>query len=186
MRLILATRVFFKILSNSAVADVMQKHFGGGRAKAALPAPETPPTPKAPPPPVPAPTPKVPLRSEAITLLATLQREARFLDFLMEPLAGYADAQIGAVARDVHRDCGAVVKRLFDPKPAVSQEEGSTVDVPKGFDAGRFRLTGNVTGEPPYHGRLVHPGWEAAKCDLPTWTGTKDSARVIAPAEVQL
>jgi hypothetical protein len=135
---------------------------------------------------VPAPTPKVPLRSEAITLLATLQREARFLDFLMEPLAGYADAQIGAVARDVHRDCGAVVKRLFDPKPAVSQEEGSTVDVPKGFDAGRFRLTGNVTGEPPYHGRLVHPGWEAAKCDLPTWTGTKDSARVIAPAEVQL
>jgi hypothetical protein len=186
MRLFLATRVFFRILSDSAVAEVMQKHFGSGKAKASLPAPEPRPTPKAPPAPVPAPVPKSPLRSEAITLLATLQREARFLDFLMEPLSGYADAQIGAVARDVHRDCAAVVKRLFDPKQAVSQDEGSPVDVPKGFDAGRFRLTGNVTGEPPYRGRLVHPGWEAAKCDLPTWTGTKDSARVIAPAEVEL
>ncbi len=181
MRLILATRVFFKILSNSALAEVMQKHFSG-KAPAALPAPEAPPAAKLPPPPAV----KAPPRSEAITLLATLQREARFLDFLMEPLAGYADAQVGAVARDVHRDCGAVVKRLFEPKPAVAQEEGSAVEVSAGFDAGRFRLTGNVTGQPPYRGRLVHPGWEAVKCELPTWTGTKDSARVIAPAEVEL
>jgi hypothetical protein len=180
MRLLLATRVFFEILSNSALAEVMRKHFGG-KAPAALPAPEAPP-----PPPAPAPPPKTPLRSEAISLLAALQREARFLDFLMEPLAGYADAQVGAVARDVHRDCGAVVKRLFDPRPAVSQEEGGTVEVSAGFDAGRFRLTGNVTGQPPYRGRLVHPGWEAAKCELPAWTGAKDSARVIAPAEVEL
>jgi hypothetical protein len=182
MRLILATRVFFKILGNSALAEVMAKHIGG-KAKAALPAPEAQPQPKAP---LAPPAPKAPLRSEAITLLATLQREARFLDFLMEPLAGYADAQVGAVARDVHRDCGAVVKRLFDPKAAVSQEEGSSLEVPTGFDAGRYRLTGNVAGQPPYRGRLVHPGWEAAKCELPTWTGTKESARVIAPAEVEL
>jgi hypothetical protein len=182
MRLLLATRVFFKILSHSDLAEVMQKHFGG-KAQPALPAPEAPPQPKLPPAP---PAPKAPLRSEAITLLATLQREARFLDFLMEPLAGYADAQVGAVARDVHRDCGSVVKRLFDPKPALSQEEGSSLEVSAGFDAGRYRLTGNVTGQPPYRGKLVHPGWEAAKCELPTWTGSKESARIIAPAEVEL
>ena len=58
--------------------------------------------------------------------------------------------------------------------------------MPAGFDAGRFRLTGNVSGEPPLRGKLVHPGWEAAKCELPTWTGSKDSARVIAPAEVEI
>ena len=52
-------------------------------------------------------------RSEAITLLATLQREARFVDFIKEPLDGYSDAQIGAAARDVHRDCGKVLDRLF-------------------------------------------------------------------------
>jgi hypothetical protein len=60
------------------------------------------------------------------------------------------------------------------------------VELTKGFDAGRFRLTGNVAGEPPLRGRLIHPGWEAAKCELPTWTGSKDSARVIAPAEVEI
>lgn len=185
MRLLLATRVFFRILSDSDVAEVMQKHFGR-KAQAALPAPEETPQPKVPPKAPPAPVVKPPLRSEAITLLATLQREARFLDFLMEPLAGYADAQIGAVARDVHRDCGAVVKRLFEPKPAVAEEEGSTVEVCSGFDPGRYRLTGNVAGEPPFRGRLVHPGWEATKADVPTWTGSKDSARVIAPAEVEL
>jgi hypothetical protein len=183
MRLFLATRVFFEILGNSALAEVMDKHFGKGRKTP--PAPEAVPEPKKPAP-APAPIPKPPARSEAITLLATLQREARFLDFLMEPLTGYADAQVGAVARDVHRDCGAVVKRLFDPKTAVSEEEGSTLEVPAGFDAGRYRLTGNVAGQPPYRGKLVHPGWEAAKCELPTWSGPKESARVIAPAEVEL
>jgi hypothetical protein len=69
MRLLLAIRVFFKILSDSALAAVMQKHFGG-KAAAALPAPEAPPTPKMPP----AAAPKAPQRSDAITLLATLQR----------------------------------------------------------------------------------------------------------------
>jgi hypothetical protein len=179
-RIFIAIRVFFAILSDSALAGVMRKHFSGKLPEVAKP--ETPPQPKAPP----ALVVKAPARSEAISLLAALQREARFLDFLMEPLAGYADAQVGAVARDVHRDCGAVVKRLFDPKAAVSQEEGSPLDVPAGFDAGRFRLTGNVAGQPPFHGRLVHPGWEAQKCELPTWTGSKETARVIAPAEVEL
>ncbi|MGD0654182.1 MAG: DUF2760 domain-containing protein [Thermoguttaceae bacterium] len=130
--------------------------------------------------------PKPPARSEAITLLAALQREARFVDFIQESLAGYSDAQIGAAVRDVHRDCNAVLQRLFALKPAVPQDEGSEMELPKGFDAGRFRLTGNVAGEPPLRGKLVHPGWEATKCELPTWTGSKDSARVIAPAEVEI
>ncbi len=73
-----------------------------------------------PPKPQPKPEPKKPAaaprgRSEALTLLATLQREARFVDFIMESLEGYSDAQIGAVARDVHRDCGKVLERLFAP-----------------------------------------------------------------------
>ena len=58
-------------------------------------------------------------------MLATLQREARFVDFVKESLEGYADAQIGAVARDVHRDCGAVLERLFALRPVLAdQEEG--------------------------------------------------------------
>ncbi len=114
-----------------------------------------------------------PVRSEAITLLATLQREARFVDFIKEPLDGYSDAQIGAAVRDVHRDCGKVLDRLFAIRAMVDQEEGSPVEVPAGFDAGRYRLTGNVAGDPPFHGRLVHHGWEAAEVQLPAWSGTQ-------------
>jgi hypothetical protein len=149
-----------------------------------MPQPKQPPVPK----PVAAkpPAPKPPARSEAITLLAALQREARFVDFIQESLAGYSDAQIGAAARDVHRDCAAVLKRMFALRPAVTDEEGKEVEVPAGFDAGRWRLTGNVTGQPPFHGRLVHPGWEATVCELPTWSGSAAAARIVAPAEVEL
>jgi hypothetical protein len=131
------------------------------------------------------PAPK-PARSEAITLLATLQREARFVDFIQESLAGYTDAQIGAVARDVHRDCGTALKRLFDLRPAVGDEEGTEVVVPTGFDPARWRLTGKVAGEPPFRGRLVHPGWEATQCELPTWSGSAAAARIVAPGEVEV
>jgi hypothetical protein len=130
--------------------------------------------------------PKAPLRSEAITLLAALQREARFVDFIQESLAGYSDAQIGAAARDVHRDCGVVLKRMFALRPAVMEEEGKEVEMPAGFDAGRWRLTGNVTGQPPFRGRLVHPGWEATTSELPTWSGSAAVAKMVAPAEVEL
>ncbi len=173
-RIILAFRVFFLVLFKKAIAEGVEQLLGKTKVAAGAAPPKQ------------AQAPKAPLRSEAITLLATLQREARFVDFMQESLAGYSDAQIGAVARDVHRDSAAVVERLFALRPAVSLEEGAQVDVPAGFDAGRFRLTGNVAGEPPLAGRLVHPGWEASKCELPTWTGSKDSARVIAPAEVEI
>jgi hypothetical protein len=126
------------------------------------------------------------VRSEALTLLATLQREARFVDFIKEPLDAYNDAQIGAAVRDVHRDCAKVLDRLFAIRSMVDQEEGSPVDVPPGFDAGRYRLTGNVVGDPPFHGRLAHHGWEAAEVQLPAWSGTQLSARVVAPVEVEL
>ncbi len=175
-RIFLAFRIFFLVLFKKAIAEGVDLLLSGAQP-AAGPAP---PQPRQPP------APKAPARSDAITLLAALQREARLVDFIQESLAGYSDAQIGAVARDVHRDSAAVLNRLFALKPAVDAEEGSEVKVPTGFDAGRFRLTGNVTGEPPFMGRLVHPGWEATKCELPTWTGSKDAARVVAPAEVEI
>jgi hypothetical protein len=121
-----------------------------------------------------------------LTLLAALQREARFVDFVQEPIDGYSDSQIGAAVREVHRQCAALFSRMFGLEHLVPQEEGSEVEVPREFDAARFRLTGNVSGEAPYRGRLVHQGWTASKCELPTWTGSSDSARVVAPAEVEV
>jgi hypothetical protein len=128
----------------------------------------------------------VPTRSDAITLLATLQREARFVDIVKEPLGEYSDAQIGAAARDVLRDCAVVLDRLFLLQPLVHDEEGAQLETPVDFDPGRYRLTGKVTGNPPFKGRLVHHGWHAARCELPQWSGSSQSRMVVAPIELDV
>jgi hypothetical protein len=181
-RILLAFRAFFRTLFNAAVATEVR------RALEAPPSAEAASevTPAASPVKKEPPAPKRPVRNDAITLLAALQREARFVDFVQESLEGAADAQIGAVAREVHRGCREVLARVFALQAVVSAEEGSTVDVPAGFDAGRYRLTGNVTGEPPFRGTLAHHGWEATVCQLPEWTGTAEAARIVAAAEVEL
>jgi hypothetical protein len=127
-----------------------------------------------------------PKRSEAVTLLAALQREARFVDLVKEPLDSYTDEQIGAAARNVLRDCGGVLDRFFELKPAVGQAEGESVEVPVGYDPARYKVTGNVNGSPPFRGRVVHAGWVAATANLPAWTGNNESAKVVAPVEVEV
>lgn len=178
VRLFLAFRVFFAVLFSREAAQRVAPALEG---QAAQPAKiEAPKPQKA------APKPKRPIRSEAITLLAALQREARFLDFIKEPLDGYADAQVGAAARDVHRDCKAVIERMFAIEPLLTEEEQAEIEVPAGFDSGKYHLTGNVTGEAPFKGQLMHPGWQATKCEVPQWSGSDQAAKVIAPAEVEL
>lgn len=130
--------------------------------------------------------PAKPTRSEAIALLETLQREARLVDFVKEPIDAYSDAQIGAAVREIHRDCGTVLERLFMIRPILNETEGSQVDISDESDAGRIRLTGNVTGERPSSGKLAHHGWEAQNCELPEWTGSDEAANVLAPAEVEV
>lgn len=172
-----AFRVFFKILGDGALSEQVDAMLSGR----GLPGPAAEPNAS----PAPARS-AAPMRSEAIGLLAALQREARFVDFIQEPLGDCDDAQIGVVARDVHRDCRAAVERWFSLQPTLTEREGTHIEIPVGFDAARYRLTGNVTGQPPYCGELVHHGWQATRCELPVWTGGKDSVMVVAPAEVEL
>lgn len=178
-RIILAVRVFFAVLFSRRRADrVAEALAAEPSGQAALPSEAA----RAPKPPATKPA----ARSDALNLLAALQREGRLVDFLMEPLDGYTDAQIGAAVRDVHRDCAQVLERFFALRPAASETEGASVEVPAGFDPGRYRLLGQVSGQGPFRGRLVHPGWEASRCELPTWTGAAAAARVIAPIEVEV
>src|SRR5579883_854864 len=45
------------------------------------------------------------LERGALVLLGVLQREGRLVDFLEEDIDSYADAQVGAAVRDIHRGC---------------------------------------------------------------------------------
>jgi hypothetical protein len=177
MRFFLAIRAFFLTLFSRAAAERVERALRDDLPAEPAVVEEKKPTPSAP---------SKPARSEALTLLAALQREARFVDFVQEPLAEYSDDQIGAAARDVHRLCGEVLKRMFDLRPLVPEAEGASVEVPPGFDGARYRLVGNVAGSPPFRGQLAHHGWEAAKCDVPVWSGGNEAALVVAPAEVEV
>lgn len=172
----------WKILTNSTLAGQFEAFL---KAPASLPAPAAASAPPAPAAPQTAPAPAKPQRSDALSLLATLQREGRLLDFLKEPIDAYSDAQIGAAVRDIHRDCAAALERQFALRPVVEQQEGSVVSV-AGNSAGRIRTTGPKAGQPASSGTLVHPGWLATRCELPTWTGDSTSALVVAPAEVEI
>lgn len=125
-------------------------------------------------------------RNDAISLLAALQREARWLDLVQENLDGYSDAQVGAAARTVLRGCHDVLRRTLNLKPVVSLDEGAEVETPLVVDAARWQLSGRVTGSPPFRGRLVHHGWEASQLELPQWSGSKESSLVVAPAEIEV
>src|SRR4051794_5397680 len=185
----LSFKVWWRILRDPGFAEEARALVARSEGKA-LPAPEKPtvPTPAPTRPAVAArPEPQRELqRNDALNLLAVLQREARLVDFLKENIAPYSNEQVGAAVRDVHRDAAAALERMFGLKPAMEQAEGSSVEVPVGFDAGRVRLVGNVGGQPPYRGTVRHQGWEATKVQLPEWSGSEKAARVVAPAEVEL
>ncbi len=127
-----------------------------------------------------------PLRSDAVSLLAALQREGRLIDFLKEQIDAYSDAQVGAAVRDIHRDCSAVLERQFAIRPVLDQPEGSSVNLSGQSKGGQIKLTGKVGEGSPASGALVHHGWKVSKSDLPVWTGDADSASIVAPAEVEV
>lgn len=180
MRLFLAIAAFFKTLFNRDFADSVRAIGAGETAVLTQEDKSTKTKPAAPP------RPSVPERSEAITLLAALQREARFLDFIKEPLDAYSDAQVGAASRDVHRECGRVIDRMFGVESNSELNEGEKVDIPQGADPGCFRLVGNVTDGADASGEVVHQGWKAARCEVPKWTGSKEARLIITPTEVEV
>ena len=121
----------------------------------------------------------------ALQLLGLLQHEARFVDFIQEDVAAYADAEVGAAARLVHEGCRKVLRDNFTLQPIREENEGSRISLPAGFDAALVRVTGNVVGQPPFNGSLMHRGWQVVDVRLPKLTGSHQ-VRIVASAEVEL
>ena len=121
----------------------------------------------------------------ALQLLGLLQKEARFIDFIKEDVAGYSDADIGIAARVVHEGCNKAINEYFTLDTVRTDLEGSKVTLNKGFNASEVRLTGNIVGNAPFTGTLVHKGWQVTSIRLPKLTAGHN-ANIIATAEVEL
>ncbi|HMF95067.1 MAG TPA: DUF2760 domain-containing protein [Vicinamibacterales bacterium] len=134
----------------------------------------------------PAPPPAVVDGSDrAIQMLALMQRDGRLIDFLMEDLTAYADAQIGAAVRDVHAGCRGALTRYVTLEPILAGKEGERTSVPPDLDPASVRLVGNVTGRPPFPGTLLHHGWRVARIELPP-LASSGGRSIVAQAEVEV
>jgi hypothetical protein len=173
-RVLLAFVAFFAVLFDRAFADAVRRM----RAHEPLPPPPQP-APKA------VPGDVRPAPSEALHLLAVLQRDGRLIDFLQEDIAAFSDAEVGGAARTVHDGCRKALGRVLSLEPVYAEPDGASIVVEKGFDPAAVRLTGNVVGSPPFKGSLRHHGWRAGKVSLPRAPDGADP-RILAPAEVEL
>jgi hypothetical protein len=160
----------FKVLGDPALASKVSNLL---RA----PEPVKPAAPKVPPP--------EKAHASGLFVLSAFQQDGRLIDFLQQEVAGFSDEEVGAAARVVHGGCRKALQRLATVQPVLKDAEGNTVNVPAGFDSGRIRLTGNVSGQPPFKGTLKHHGWVASDLKFPALADNLDY-RVLAPAEVEL
>ena len=167
---------------------------GGGTKSGTAPEPAPEPAPAAavePPPPPAVVQPPTPAADQAeagvVAFFALLQEKGRLVDFLMEDLTPYDDAQVGAAARVVHQGCRQVLQESFNITPIAEAEEGSQVTVPAGYAADEYRIVGKLSGDPPFTGKLVHKGWKTESIKLPRLVNAgNERLPAIAPAEVEI
>ena len=125
--------------------------------------------------------------SEVVNFLAILQERGRFVDFLMDDITPYSDAQVGAAGRVLHEGCKTVLLEHFGIRPMRDEGEGSKITIPTGYAPDDYRLVGKISGEAPFTGTLVHHGWRVEWVKLPRLLrASADRLPAIAPAEVEL
>jgi len=179
-RLAYAFRCFFALLFKGVIpADIL--------GAVAVPSPE----PSAQPRPAPmtaGPPPSRPVEDRgdrAIQLLALLQRDGRLVDFLLEDLTPYTDAQISAAVRDVHGNCRRAIDRYLPLEPILADEEGMITALRAPVDPSTVKLVGNVGSQVSYRGTVRHRGWRVGRVALPP-LAPADARFVVAPAEVEV
>jgi len=137
--------------------------------------------------PMPTAAPAPQAEAEIVSFLALLQEKGRLVDFLMDDINAYDDAQVGAAARVVHTGCKAALQEHFQIHPLRPENEGSTVQVAAGYAADEYRLVGRISGQAPFSAILVHRGWKTDQVKLPRiLRSAADRLPTIAPAEVEL
>lgn len=173
-RIVLAFRSFFAILFTGKLPADVAQDLGFS------------PTRKAPPAAKPAPAVRAAQPSDgALQILGILQRDSRFIDFLMEDISAYSDDQVGAAVRDLHQQCRDSLNRYLRLGPVIDGVEGSPTKLDTN-DPATVKLLGNVPVSGKASGGVLrHKGWKAEKIDLPPLP-PGSNASVIAPAEVEI
>ena len=121
----------------------------------------------------------------ALQLLYLLQNDARFIDFIKEDMTEHSDEDVGMVARVIHEGCNKVLDEHFSFASICRENEGDSIVLSEGYDAAKVRVTGNIVGNPPFTGTVIHKGWQITDVRLPS-TVQGYNANIIAPAEVEL
>jgi Domain of unknown function (DUF2760) len=99
----------------------------------------------------------------------------------MEPLDQFEDAQIGAAARDVLRDCRKSLERMFAIIPLAESDEGAKLEIPTSPSPAMYRVVGTAAIR---SGSITHRGWQATKSEVPKWTGSTKESLLLAPIEI--
>jgi len=120
-------------------------------------------------------------RSEAITLLALLQRRAGLVDLIYEDLEGLSDEQVGRMARGVLDQSHQCLDECMELPTLVDQIEGELMEIPDSVSPNRWDLVGDSSTP---SGRVLHPGWVANRLELPGWRGSQENALVVAQVKV--
>ncbi len=121
----------------------------------------------------------------AAQLLALLQKDGRLLDFINEDINAFADDQVAAAARVVHQGVKASLAGHVALAPVAEVAEGDSLNLAADYDRSAYRLVGNISGDAPYNGTLIHKGWKITQINLPAVAEGSDLS-VVAPAEVEL
>ncbi len=121
----------------------------------------------------------------ALQLLALMQKESRLIDFLNEDLTNYSDEDVGAAVRVIHTGGQKLLKNYLTLTPIRSEQEETRISVEANFDRQQLQLIGDIHGEGPYSGTLIHKGWKVSNLELPQVSDSVN-LNIIAMAEVEL
>ncbi len=127
-------------------------------------------------------------QTDLLTFLSLLQEKGRLLDFLMEDITAFSDAQIGAAGRVVHQGCSKVLREFFNISPLRLDDEGSVVRLDVNDSLHDYRILGKNNETTPFTAKILHRGWGTDAINIPRRSSTGDfqGKHVISPIEVEV
>ena len=118
-------------------------------------------------------------------LLAILQKQARFIDFIHQNLDHYSNNEVANVARNIHSNCQKTLKKYCKFSSIRPEAEEGFVVLEKDFDRSYIHLIGNIGNQQQFEGVLIHKGWQIDEIKLP-YSLNKTNDHIIQPAEIEV